>query len=139
MATDYSRRKAGAEWRAIVDKNGTREFAAAFTANPVLDASVLNRTLVGNDAMGAFLAATARGMYDSLRFTTERVNGRKTYLEGKAACFAGMWNDHPHARRGGPYRKQPPLPSTTSNRGRILKRTCKAPEGQGRSRPSRRG
>jgi hypothetical protein len=32
----------GAEWSAIVGKNGTNEFAASFAANPVLDASVLS-------------------------------------------------------------------------------------------------
>jgi hypothetical protein len=81
MATDNPEREAGSEWRAIVGKNSTREFAAAFAANPVLEASVLNRPMVGIGAIDAFFAATARDMYDSLRFTTETVDGRKTYLE----------------------------------------------------------
>lgn len=72
---------------AIVRKNGTKEFAAAFTANPVLEASVLNRPLVGADAIDAFFAVIARGLYDSLRFTTETVNGRKTYLEWEGSVF----------------------------------------------------
>jgi hypothetical protein len=42
MAADSSKREAGSEWRAIAQKSGTREFAAAFTANPVLETSVLN-------------------------------------------------------------------------------------------------
>jgi hypothetical protein len=87
MAADDSKREAGAEWRAIVGKSGTSEFAAAFTANPVLEASVLNRPLVGTDAIAAFFAATAGGMYDSIRFTTETVNGRKTYLEWEGNAF----------------------------------------------------
>jgi hypothetical protein len=56
-------------------------------ANPVLEASVLNRPMVGIDAIDAFFAATARDMYDSLRFTTETVNGRKTYLEWEGRVF----------------------------------------------------
>src|SRR5271156_1370803 len=87
MAADDSKREAGAEWRAIVGKSGTHEFASAFTANPVLEASVLNSPLVGTDAIDAFFAVTARGMYDSLGFTTETVNGRKTYLEWEGSAF----------------------------------------------------
>ena len=87
MAADNPKRHAGSEWRTIVQKSGTSEFAAAFTANPVLEASVLNRPFVGTDAIDAFFVATARGMYGSLRFTTETVNGRKTYLEWEGSVF----------------------------------------------------
>jgi hypothetical protein len=87
MAADDPKREAGSEWRTIVRKSGTREFAAAFTANPVLEASVLDRPLIGTDAIAAFFAVTASGMYDSLRFTTETVDGRKTYLEWEGKVF----------------------------------------------------
>jgi len=75
MAADNSKREAGSEWRAIAQKSGTCEFAAAFTANPVLETSVLNGPLVGTAAVDAFFIATAHGMYDSLRFTTETNDG----------------------------------------------------------------
>jgi hypothetical protein len=78
---------AGSKWRAIVGKSGTSEFATAFTANPVLEASVLNRPVVGIDAIGEFFVATAHGMYDSLKFTTETTDGRKTYLEWEGSVF----------------------------------------------------
>jgi hypothetical protein len=87
MATDNPQREPGSEWRRIVRKSGSYEFATAFTAKPVLEASVLNRALVGTDAIDAFFAVTAHGMYDSLRFTTETVNGRKTYLEWEGSVF----------------------------------------------------
>jgi len=87
MAADSSKREAGSEWRTIVLKSGTREFPAAFTAKPVLEASVLNRALVGTDAVDAFFAVTAHGMYDSLSFTTETVDGRKTFLEWEGSVF----------------------------------------------------
>ena len=65
MADDNPEREAGAEWRSIVRKSGTREFAAAFSASPMLEASVLNRALVGTDAIEAFFTVTAHGMYNS--------------------------------------------------------------------------
>jgi hypothetical protein len=72
---------------AIVRKNGTKEFAAAFASNAVLDASVLNGPCVGADAIGSFFAATAGGMYDTLAFTNETVDGPKTYLEWEGKAF----------------------------------------------------
>jgi hypothetical protein len=87
MAADNLRREIGSEWRTIVRKSGTAEFAAGFTAKPVLEASVLNRALVGTEAIDAFFAVTAHGMYDALRFTSETVNGRKTYLEWEGSVF----------------------------------------------------
>lgn len=77
----------GTGWRAIVGKNGTKEFAAAFAPNVVLDASVLNGPCIGADAIAMFFAATAGGMYDSLAFTNETVDGRKTYLEWEGKAF----------------------------------------------------
>ena len=77
----------GAEWREIVGKTGTKEFAAAFVRNPVLETSVLKGPCVGVDAIAAFFAATAGGMCDSLAFTHEAVDDRKTYLEWEGKAF----------------------------------------------------
>jgi len=77
----------GAEWMAIVRNNGTKEFAAAFSANPVLEGSVLHSPFLGIDAIEAFFTVTVSGMYDSLRFTTETVDGGKTYLEWEGKVF----------------------------------------------------
>jgi hypothetical protein len=77
----------GARWLAIVGKNGSKEFASAFAANAVLDTSVLNGPCVGADAIAAFFAATAGGMYDSLVFTAETTDGRKTCLEWEGKAF----------------------------------------------------
>jgi hypothetical protein len=82
-----SKDRPGARWLAIVGKNGTKEFAAAFTVDAVLDTSVLNGPCVGADAIGSFFAATAGGMYDSIAFTDETVDGRKTYLEWEGKAF----------------------------------------------------
>jgi hypothetical protein len=87
MSDDNLTRTPGTAWSAIVRKNGSKEFAAAFTSNSVLDASVLNGPCVGVDAIESFFAATAGGMYDSLAFTNETVDGRKTYLEWEGKAF----------------------------------------------------
>ena len=87
MSIENSARKPGDEWRAIVGKNGSKEFAAAFVAEPVLYASVLNGPCVGVDAIAAFFAATSAGMYESLAFTNETVDGLKTYLEWEGQAF----------------------------------------------------
>jgi hypothetical protein len=47
MSIENSRRKPGEDWVAIVQRNGTKEFAAAFAPNPVLDSSVMNGPCVG--------------------------------------------------------------------------------------------
>jgi hypothetical protein len=87
MSAESLARKPGNDWIAIVRKNGTKEFAAAFAPNPVLDTSVMNGPCVGVDAIAAFFAATAGGMYDSLAFTNETIDGPKTYLEWEGKAF----------------------------------------------------
>jgi len=52
--TDIAKREAGSGWRTVAQKSGTPEFAAAFTANPVLETSGLNGALVGPAAVEAF-------------------------------------------------------------------------------------
>src|SRR6185503_17437436 len=75
MPTENSPRNPGEGWRALLRKNGTAEFAAAFAPNAVLDTSVMNKSLIGVEAIGSFFAATSGGMYDSLAFTNETVDG----------------------------------------------------------------
>jgi hypothetical protein len=87
MSVENLPRKPGEDWIAIVRKNGTKEFAAAFASNPVLDTSVMNGPCIGVDAIASFFAATADGMYDSLAFTNETIDGPKTYLEWQGKAF----------------------------------------------------
>jgi len=72
---------------AIVRNNGTAEFGKAFAAHPMLDASVLGGPCVGVQAIAAFFAATSSGMYETIAFTHETTNGRKTYLEWQGTAF----------------------------------------------------
>ena len=87
MPVDPSARKPGEDWIALVRKSGTPEFTAAFAANPVLHASVLSGPCVGIEAVGTLLGAGTGGMYDTLVFTHETVDGSKTYLEWEGAAF----------------------------------------------------
>jgi pimeloyl-ACP methyl ester carboxylesterase len=77
----------GAAWRAIAESNGTKAFAAAFASSPALETSVMNGPCVGVDAIASFFGATAAGMYDFLAFTSETVDGRKTFLEWQGKAF----------------------------------------------------
>src|SRR5713226_19324 len=87
MSISTPSRLPGAAWREIAKKSGTKEFAAAFEPNAVLETSVLNGPCAGVDAIAAFFAATAGGMYDALAFTHETIDGPKTYLEWEGKAF----------------------------------------------------
>jgi hypothetical protein len=77
----------GQDWMAIVRKNGTAEFGTAFAPNPTLGASVLDGPCIGVEAIAAFFATTSGGMYETIEFTQETTNGRKTYLEWQGKAF----------------------------------------------------
>jgi hypothetical protein len=87
MSVENPARTPGAEWMAIIGKNGTKEIAAAFASNAVLETSVMNGPCVGAEAIASVFAAVGGGMYDSLAFTSETVEGRKTYLEWEGKAF----------------------------------------------------
>ena len=76
----------GSAWRALVRKNGTAEFAAAFSRTVSLETSVMNERCMGVEVVSAFFAATTK-MYDRLDFTHETVEGRKTFFEWEGAAF----------------------------------------------------
>ncbi|MEV6057470.1 alpha/beta fold hydrolase [Streptomyces sp. NPDC052107] len=64
-------------------------FGEAFAADVVLEASVLTRPVEGRDQVERVMGA-ASAIYESLAFTEEVVNGRRTYLEWGATAFGGM-------------------------------------------------
>jgi hypothetical protein len=87
MAAENSARAPGVEWEAIVQRNGAKESVAAFASNAVLETSTLNGPCIGAEAIATVFAAVAGGMYDSLTFTSETVDGPKTYLEWEGKAF----------------------------------------------------
>ena len=76
----------GTDWIAIVGKNGSPEFAAAFVERPILTASVLRNPCVGAESIGAFFGVASK-MYDTITFTNETVDRGKTYLEWEGKVF----------------------------------------------------
>ena len=87
MGADNTAHAPGAEWKAIVQKNGAKESVAAFASNAVLETSTFNGPCIGAEAIATVFAAVAGGMYDALTFTSETVDGRKTYLEWEGKAF----------------------------------------------------
>jgi pimeloyl-ACP methyl ester carboxylesterase len=72
---------------AFADKTSDA-FGQAFTEDVVLEASVLTRPAAGREQVSQVMAA-ASGIYESLAFTQESSQGRRTYLEWEAAAFGG--------------------------------------------------
>jgi hypothetical protein len=62
--------------------------APSVPADASLEASVLDRAVLGPEAIGRFFKATS-GMYDSLAFTHESRDGNKTFLEWSGR-FSGL-------------------------------------------------
>jgi hypothetical protein len=70
----------GHHWLEIVKRPNREAFAAAFTRDVVLDASVASAPIVGAGAIRAFFDAT-RAMYDEIAFVHETRSGARTHLE----------------------------------------------------------
>jgi hypothetical protein len=64
----------------IIKRPTPEAFAAAFTKDVVLDASVLPRSITGATDVRAFFGAT-RAMFDAIAFKHEVTVGSRTYLE----------------------------------------------------------
>jgi pimeloyl-ACP methyl ester carboxylesterase len=76
------------QWTAAFAQKSTDAFGQAFTEGVVLEASVLNRPVTGREQVSQVIAA-ASGMYESLAFTQESSQGRRTYLEWEVTAFGG--------------------------------------------------
>jgi hypothetical protein len=70
----------GHSWLEIIKRPTPEAFAAAFTKDVVLDASVLPRSITGATDVRAFFGAT-RVMFDGIVFKHEVTAGSRTYLE----------------------------------------------------------
>jgi hypothetical protein len=70
----------GHGWLEIIKRPTPEAFAAAFTKDIVLDASVLPRSITGATDVRAFFGAT-RAMFDAIAFKHEVTAGSRTYLE----------------------------------------------------------
>ncbi len=79
----------GSGWIEIIRRKTPEAFAEAFTIDAVLDASVLKQRIEGAEKIRKVFAATS-GMYESIAFTHETIDGRKTYLEWRGRTFNGL-------------------------------------------------
>ena len=70
----------GHSWLEIIKRPTPEAFAAAFTKDVVLDASVLPRSITGATDVRAFFGAT-RAMFDAIAFKHEVTAESRTYLE----------------------------------------------------------
>jgi hypothetical protein len=85
MSVANDGRSPGQDWRQIIGRKSLNDFAAAFTDDAVLDASVLNGPVKGPNGIRSVFSAAA-AIYETIVFTHETTQGPKTYLEweGKA-------------------------------------------------------
>jgi hypothetical protein len=85
--TEEARKPApGVTWVTMVRTLRTSDARRYFASNVTLDASVLDRTSRGINAVRAYFVA-AFNIYDSLKFTNETVSGVRTFLEWEGRAF----------------------------------------------------
>ena len=89
MSVANDSRKPGQGWQQIIGRKSLGDFAAAFTEDAVLDASVLNGPVKGPSGIRSVFSATA-AMYETIVFTHETTEGSKTYLEWEGKALGGL-------------------------------------------------
>ena len=72
--------QAGAAWLEIVSRPTLQEFSCAFSADPILEATVVAKPLLGVAAVFGFFCTTL-SMYDRIAFIQETRTIARTYLE----------------------------------------------------------
>lgn len=78
----------GSGWRSAFASKTADDFAAAFGADIVLEASVLAAPVEGREKVKATMTQASK-IYESLEFVREVVQGARTYLEWEATAFGG--------------------------------------------------
>ena len=89
MSAANDRRSAGQSWVEIIGRKSLDAFAAAFTEDAVLEASVLRDPVKGPSGIRSVFSATAV-MYETIAFTHETTQGSKTYLEWEGKALGGL-------------------------------------------------
>lgn len=79
----------GSGWRNAFASKTADDFAAAFAADIVLEASVLAVPVEGREKVKATMTQASK-IYESLEFVREAAQGDRTYLEWEATAFGGM-------------------------------------------------
>jgi len=89
MSAANGSRPAGQNWGEIIGRKSFDAFAAAFTEDAVLEASVLRDPVKGPSGIRSVFSATA-AMYETIAFTHETTQGSKTYLEWEGKALGGL-------------------------------------------------
>ncbi|HEX6704085.1 MAG TPA: alpha/beta hydrolase [Albitalea sp.] len=79
-------------WTQAFSEKSANAFGEAFASDIVLEASVLARPIAGAEQVKAVMGEASR-IYESLSFTNEATNGKRSYLEWSAVAFGGeqLW------------------------------------------------
>ena len=77
------------DWKNAFSQRTPEGFAAAFTPDVVLEATILDVPVRGRDKVKLVMAAASK-IYKSLQFTDMISTGRKQYLEWIAEAHAGV-------------------------------------------------
>lgn len=88
MSVANDSRSAGQDWVEIIGRKSLDAFAAAFTEDAVLEASVLPDPIKGPSGIRSVFSATA-AIYETIAFTHETTQGSKTYLEWEGKALGG--------------------------------------------------
>jgi hypothetical protein len=89
MSAANGSRSPGQNWVEIIGRKSFDAFAAAFTEDAVLEASVLRDPVKGPSGIRSVFSATA-AMYETFAFTHETTQGSKTYLEWEGKALGGL-------------------------------------------------
>jgi hypothetical protein len=76
------------DWTTAFAEKSAGAFGQAFSEDVVLEATVLTRPVAGREQVSQVMGA-ASGIWESVAFTQESAQGRRTYLEWEAAAFGG--------------------------------------------------
>jgi ketosteroid isomerase-like protein len=90
MSIANDSRSPGQNWVEIIGRKSFDAFAAAFTEDAVLEASVLHDPVKGPSGIRSVFSETA-AMCETIVFTHETTQGSKTYLEWEGKALGGTW------------------------------------------------
>jgi ketosteroid isomerase-like protein len=88
MSAANDSRSAGQSWVEIIARKSLDAFAAAFTEDAVLEASVLRDPVTGPSGIRSVFSATA-AMYETIAFTHETTQGQRLISNGKVRPSGG--------------------------------------------------
>jgi hypothetical protein len=88
LSVSNDSRSPGQDWHQIIERKSLDDFAAAFTEDAVLDASVLNGPVKGPSGIRSVFCATA-AMYETIVFIHETICQRRFLSAPSRATVGG--------------------------------------------------